>query len=282
MKSVVITGVSSGIGQGAAKVLSEAGVQVFGAVRRQADADRLKQALGERFTPLLFDVTDAPAIKAAAETVGAALGGEPLFGLVNNAGVAVAGPLMELPLDEIRHQMEVNLIGVVAVTQAFGPLLWAGRERGAKPGRIVNITSVGGKTALPFMAPYCASKFALEGLTESLRREMLLFGVEVIAIAPGMVQTEMTAKGAETDLTPYEGGPYAGALAKIRAFMTPGSRPTLKPEDLGRAIQEALTAPRPKVRYTIAPDPVQTFLMEHLPKRVIDRMVGRQLGLLPG
>jgi hypothetical protein len=282
MKSVVITGVSSGIGEGAAKVLTEAGFRVFGAVRRQADADRLKQALGERFEPLLFDVTDEGAVKAAAERVGAALAGEPLFGLVNNAGIAVAGPLMELPLDEFRRQLEVNLVGVVAVTQAFGPLLWGGRGRGARPGRIVNITSVGGKTALPFMAPYCASKFALEGLTESLRREMLLYGVEVIAIAPGMVRTEMTVKGSELDLTPFETSPYIESLKKIRAFMTPGGRPTLTPEQLGRAIQLALTTPRPKVRYTIAPDAVQTFLIEHLPKRVIDRLLGRQLGLLPG
>jgi NAD(P)-dependent dehydrogenase (short-subunit alcohol dehydrogenase family) len=282
MKSVVITGVSSGIGQGAARVLVAEGFRVFGSVRRPDDADRLKQDLGERFTPLLFDVTDAAAIEAAAATVRAALDGEPLFGLVNNAGVAVAGPLMSLPLDELRRQLEVNLVGVAAVIQAFGPLLWTGRESGARPGRMVNVTSVGGKSALPFMAPYCASKFALEGLTESLRREMLLFGVDVIAIAPGMVQTEMTAKGSELDLTPYAGGPYVTGLERLRAAMTPGgARPTLKPEQLGRAIHTALTTPRPKVRYTVAPDPVQTFLIEHLPKRLVDRLVGRQLGLLP-
>lgn len=279
MKSVVITGVSTGIGQGAARVLTRSGFQVFGSVRRQADADRLKQELGEAFTPLLFDVTDQDAISRAAALVREALGDEPLFGLVNNAGIAVAGPLLETPLDELRRQMEINLVGVVAVCQAFAPLLWTGREAGKAPGRLINITSVGGKTALPFMAPYCASKFALEGLTESLRREMLLFGVDVIAIAPGMVQTEMTAKGAATDLSPYEAGPYAKALEKVRAFMTPGGRATLQPDRLGEAIRLALTTRQPKTRYTIAPDPVQTFMLEHLPKRLIDRMVGRQLGL---
>jgi NAD(P)-dependent dehydrogenase (short-subunit alcohol dehydrogenase family) len=281
MKSVVITGVSSGIGQGAARVLAAEGYRVFGSVRRQADADRLRQELGERFVPVLFDVTDATAVKAGAEQVRAALGGEPLFGLVNNAGVAVAGPLLELPLDELRRQLEVNLVGVVACLQAFAPMLWQGVAAGQKPGRIVNITSVGGKTALPFLSPYVASKFALEGVSESLRREMLLFGVEVIVIAPGFVSTEMTVKGAETDLTPYDGTPYAAALAKVRSFMTPGERSSLTPERLGRAILHALTTPRPAVRYTVAPNPLQTFLIEHLPKRLVDTMIGGQLGLKP-
>jgi NAD(P)-dependent dehydrogenase (short-subunit alcohol dehydrogenase family) len=279
MKSVVVTGVSSGIGQGAARVLVQEGHCVFGSVRRQADADRLRQELGERFVPLLFDVTDAAAVKAGAEQVRTALGGEPLFGLVNNAGVAVAGPLLELPLDELRRQLEVNLIGVVACLQAFAPMLWQGVAAGEKPGRIVNITSVGGKTALPFLSPYVASKFALEGVSESLRREMRLFGVEVIVIAPGFVSTEMTVKGAATDLTPYDGTPYAAALARVRSFMTPGEGAALPPERLGRAILRALTTARPAVRYTVAPNPLQTFLIEHLPKRLVDGMIGGQLGL---
>lgn len=282
MKSVVITGVSTGIGQGAARVLAQAGYRVFGSVRRQIDADRLKQELGEGFAPLIFDVTDTAAVNSAAEEVRAALGGEPLFGLVNNAGVAVAGPLLDLPLDELRRQMEVNLVGVVAMLQAFAPLLWQGVTRPAKPGRIINITSVGGKTGLPFLAPYAASKFALEGLTESLRREMMLFDVPVIAIAPGMVATEMTTKGAETDLTAYDGTAYGPALAKLRAFMTPdAARGALKPERLGRAILDALTTPRPRARYTVASNPLQTFLIEALPKRFTDGMIAAQLGLKP-
>jgi NAD(P)-dependent dehydrogenase (short-subunit alcohol dehydrogenase family) len=255
--------------------------RVFGSVRRQADADRLRQEMGERFTPLLFDVTDGEAVKAGAEQVRAALAGEPLLGLVNNAGVAVAGPVLELPLDELRHQLEVNLVGVVACLQAFAPLLWQGVTAGQKPGRVVNVTSVGGKTALPFLSPYVASKFALEGLSESLRRELMLFGVEVIVIAPGFVSTEMTVKGAEYDLSRYDGTPYAAPLAKVRSFMTPGGRAALSPERLGRAIFHALTAPKPKVRYTVSPNPLQTFLIEHLPKRMVDGMLGGQLGLRP-
>jgi NAD(P)-dependent dehydrogenase (short-subunit alcohol dehydrogenase family) len=279
MNSVVITGVSSGIGLGASRVLVREGYRVFGSVRRRADADRLRQELGERFTPLLFDVTDGDAVKAAAEEVRAALDGQPLFGLVNNAGIAVAGPLMDLPLDEFRRQIEVNLTGVVATLQAFGPMLWQGVVPPDRPGRIVNVTSVGGKSGMPFLAPYVASKFGLEGLTESLRREMMVFGVEVIAIAPGFVSTEMTVKGAQTDLTPYAASPYATALAKMVKFMTPGEGAALSPERLGRAILKALTTPRPAVRYTVAPDPVQTFVIEHLPKRLVDRLLAGQLGL---
>ena len=280
MKSVVITGVSSGIGLGAARVLAKAGYRVFGSVRKQADADRVKQALGDAFTPLLFDVTDQSAVAAAAATVRDALAGEPLFGLVNNAGIAVGGPLLELPLDDIRHQMEVNLIGLVGVSQAFAPLLWTGKEQGKAPGRIVMISSVGGRSALPFMAAYSASKFALEGLSEALRREMLLFGVKVIVIAPGMVLTEMAGKGAATDITPYKDGPYFAGLQKVLSFFNQPSS-ALKPDQLGEAILRALTTAKPKVRYTVAPNPLQTLMIETLPKSVTDQMIGRMLGLLP-
>jgi len=279
MKSVVITGVSSGIGLGAARVLTAAGYRVFGSVRKQADADKLKSEMGERFTPLLFDVTDQAAVATAAARVRVELAGEPLFGLVNNAGVAVAGPLLELPLEEIRRQLEVNLIGLIGVTQAFAPLLWAGGAGEAR-GRIVNISSVGGKSALPFLAPYNASKFALEGVSESLRREMLLFGVKVVVIAPGMVTTEMAGKGAQTDIAPYKDGPYYPGLQKVLAFFTQPSA-ALKPEQLGQAILKALTVANPKVRYTVAPDPLQTFLIEALPKSLTDRMIAGMLGLKP-
>lgn len=193
-KSVVVTGVSTGIGWGAVKVLVGKGFHVFGSVRKQADADRLKAEFGEAFTPLLFDVTDEAAVRAGARQVEAALGGAPLAGLVNNAGIAVAGPVLYLSIDEWRQQLEVNLTGVVIATQAFAPLLGAGGARVASPGRIVNISSVGGRNANPFMAPYCTTKFGLEGLSESLRREMLPFGVDVVVVAPGAVATPIWDK----------------------------------------------------------------------------------------
>jgi len=185
MKSVVVTGSSTGIGWGIAKVLIGKGFRVFGSVRKAEDGERLRKEFGPNFVPLYFDVTDAAAVAKGADQVAAALGGEMLSGLVNNAGIAVAGPLLYVKIDEFRHQIEVNLTGQLIVTQAFAPLLGADRSRKGEPGRIVMISSVGGKNASPFVGPYNASKFALEGLSESLRRELMLFGIDVIIVAPG-------------------------------------------------------------------------------------------------
>jgi NAD(P)-dependent dehydrogenase (short-subunit alcohol dehydrogenase family) len=281
MKSIVITGVSTGIGWGAAKVALAKGFRVFGSVRKAADAERLQAEFGPNFTPLIFDITDEAAVGAAAGQVRAALGGETLSGLVNNAGVAVAGPLLHLPIEEFRHQIEVNLTGVVIVTQAFAPLLGADRDLKGPPGRIVNISSVGGRNATPFMAPYNASKFGLEGLSESLRRELLIFGVDVIVVAPGAVATAIWGKAEEVDVSGYANTPFAPALDRIRAYMLGLGAKGLKPEVLGEAILLALTTPRPKVRYTVTPDPVEDLVVRLMPKRMMDRMMGGRLGLTP-
>jgi NAD(P)-dependent dehydrogenase (short-subunit alcohol dehydrogenase family) len=280
MKSIVVTGVSSGIGWGAAKVLIKKGFRVFGSVRSQADADRLSQEFGAKFSPLIFDVTDVAAVRAAADSVRQALHGETLFGLVNNAGVAVAGPLLHLPIEEFRRQIEINLIGVVAVTQAFAPLLGAEPGLTGSPGRIVNISSVGGTSATPFLSPYNASKFALEGLSESLRRELLLFGIDVIVIGPGAVATPIWGKAGQTDTSAYAATPYGPALDRVRKFMTDVGGRGLKPERLGRLIYDALILDHPKVRYTLTPEPLRNWLVNHLPKRTVDRMIGKRLGLL--
>jgi NAD(P)-dependent dehydrogenase (short-subunit alcohol dehydrogenase family) len=281
MRSVVVTGTSTGIGWGAAKVLLADGFRVFGSVRKAADAQRLTAEFGENFVPLLFDVTDEAAVYAAAAQVRAALAGETLAGLVNNAGISVPGPLLELPIEDFRRQFDVNLIGVVMVTQAFAPLLGADRELRGLPGRIVNISSVGGRTATPFLAPYNASKFALEGLSESLRRELLLFGIDVIVVGPGAVVTAIWDKAEQLDLSPYLETPYGPALAKLRDYMLTLGKKGLPPERLGEVIAQALTAPRPKTRYAVTPRPLEDFLARALPKRALDRLIGRRLGLLP-
>jgi NAD(P)-dependent dehydrogenase (short-subunit alcohol dehydrogenase family) len=281
MRSVVVTGTSTGIGWGTAKVLIAHGFRVFGSVRKTADAERLAAEFGERFVPLLFDVTDEGAVKAAAAQVRAELAGEKLVGLVNNAGVAVAGPLLELPIAEFRHQIEINLIGVVITTQAFAPLVGTDRALNGDPGRIVNISSVGGKNAVPFLAPYAASKFALEGLSESLRRELLPFGVDVIVIAPGAVATAIWSKAEQVDITPYLNTPYAAPLERVRAYSLSLAKIGLPPERIGEAVLHALTTAKPKVRTTVTPRPFQDFLVRALPKRVVDRMIGGRLGLLP-
>ncbi len=164
MQSVVVTGVSTGIGWGTTKVLIQKGFRVFGSVRKSSDAERLSKEFGENFVPLIFDVTDEPAVQAAAQKVREQLNGETLFGLVNNAGIAVPGPLLFLPTDDFRHQLEVNLVSVLIVTKAFAPLLGSDRSLHGKPGRIINISSVGGKIGAPFLGAYAASKHGLEGI----------------------------------------------------------------------------------------------------------------------
>ena len=281
MKSIVITGVSTGIGWGAAKVAIRKGFRVFGSVRKAADAERLSAEFGPNFTPLIFDVTDEAAVAQAAAQVRAALAGETLFGLVNNAGVAVAGPLLHLPIEEFRQQIEINLTGAVIVTQAFAPLLGADKDLKGPPGRIVNISSVGGRNGTPFLAPYNASKFALEGLSEALRRELMVFGIDVIVIAPGAVATAIWGKAEQVDVTPYRNTVFAPALDGMRAYMLANGGKGLKPEALGEAILHALTTPKPKVRYTVAPDPITEFMISHLPRRTVDRMMAGRLGLSP-
>ena len=281
-KSVVVTGVSTGIGWGAVKVLVARGFHVFGSVRKQADGDRLKAEFGDAFTPLLFDVTDEAAVRAGARQVEAALAGQTLAGLVNNAGIAVAGPLLHLPVEDFRNQMEVNVTAMVTVIQAFAPLLGAESPARKDPGRIVNISSVGGKTANPFMGPYCASKFAVEGLSESLRRELLPFGVDVVIIAPGAVATPIWSKAEDLEIKAYANTVYAGPLARLQAYMQGLGASGLPPERIGEAIHTALTTAKPKVRYTISPDPFQVFMSENvLSKRGLDGIVGKRLGLLP-
>jgi NAD(P)-dependent dehydrogenase (short-subunit alcohol dehydrogenase family) len=281
MRSVVVTGTSTGIGWGTAKILIANGFRVFGSVRKVADAERLAAEFGPNFVPLLFDVTDEAAVRAAAAQVHAELSGQMLFGLVNNAGVAVFGPLLELPTEDFRRQIDTNLIGVVITTKAFAPLLGTDRQLSGKPGRIVNISSVGGRVAIPFGAPYNASKFAVEGLSESLRRELLIFGIDVIVIGPGSVATAIWEKGLQVDTTPYLNTPYAKPLENLRALALEEASRGLPPERLGKAVMHALTATRPKVRYSVSPQPLQDWLALNLPKRLVDRFVGRQLGLIP-
>src|SRR5712672_3858110 len=220
MQSVVITGASTGIGWATAKMLLDRGFRVFGSVRKQADADRLKSQFGANFTPLVFGVTDEAAVLAAAREVRSALEGETLAGLVNNAGIAVAGPVLGLSADEFRRQMDVNVIGPIIATQAFGPLLGADRSLTGPPGRIVMISSVAGRNGNPLSPAYSASKHAIEGLSDSLRRELMLFGIDVIIVAPGPVKTPIWSKGQQAvDTSRYQNSPYLPALQKVGAYM---------------------------------------------------------------
>lgn len=281
MRSVVITGASTGIGWAAAKLLLDRGFRVFGSVRKQADADRLRVEFGANFTPLRFDVTDEAAVLAAAREVRSQLSGETLAGLVNNAGIAVAGPVLELAADEFRRQMEVNVIGPVIATQAFGPLLGADPSLKGPKGRVVMISSVSGKNGVPMTSAYAASKHAIEGLSESLRRELMLFGIDVIIIAPGAVKTPIWSKAEEVDISGYKNSPFFPALQKVRAYMLQLGSIGLPAEKIAAKIFDALTLPNPKVRYSIVPDPLQVLAAALLPKRTVDKIIARRLGLTP-
>ena len=279
-RSVVVTGVSTGIGHGITRVLVRQGVHVFGSVRRKEDAARLSAEFKEGFTPLLFDVTDTRAIAAAADIVKKRLSSHTLLGLVNNAGISVFGPLMHITLEELRRQLEVNLVSVLGVTQAFVPLLGADRSLKGGPGRIVNMGSVGGKIAAPFLGPYAASKFALEGLSESLRRELMLFGIDVIVIGPGVVATPIWDKAEREDTSRFEKTEYAAPLRRFGDWFLKEGRKGCPPERVGEAVWQALSSARPKVRYAVVPHAFRAWVIPRLlPKRVVDRVIGRSVGL---
>jgi NAD(P)-dependent dehydrogenase (short-subunit alcohol dehydrogenase family) len=279
MRSVVVTGVSTGIGWGITKVLIQHGIRVFGSVRRQEDAERLSKEFGEAFVPLLFDITDEAGVRKAAGQVRKQLNGETLFGLVNNAGVAVPAPLMHQPINDFRHQIEVNLVGALIVTQAFIPLLGSDPSLRGTPGRIINISSVGGKNGAPFLGAYSASKHGLEGLSESLRRELMLYGIDVIIIGPGSVATPIWDKAEAVNLSTNEGSDYIEAARRLKKFMIEDSRRGYPPEKVGEVVFHALTTRKPRVRYAVVPgNLVSRILPGFLPKRLLDRVIANNLG----
>jgi NAD(P)-dependent dehydrogenase (short-subunit alcohol dehydrogenase family) len=279
MKSVVVTGASSGIGRSCVQVLSACGFRVFGSVRRQEDANRLSSEFGANFSPLIFDVTDEAAVVAAAKQTKAELNGETLFGLVNNAGISVPGPLLYLKMEDFRRQIEVSLTGQLVVTQAFAPLLGIDRTLKGAPGRIVMISSFSAKNAFPFAGAYSAAKFGLEGMSESLRRELMIFGVEVIIVAPGDVVTPIWDKADSVDVSRYDNTAYASVLARVKSYFISLGKNGLPPERIGEAVKNALSVRRPKTRYTVTPNPIQTFMLAALPKRTVDAMIANRLGL---
>jgi NAD(P)-dependent dehydrogenase (short-subunit alcohol dehydrogenase family) len=279
MQSVVVTGVSTGIGWGITKVLIQHGFRVFGSVRKEKDAGRLKNEFGRAFISLIFDVTDEIGVQTAAQQVREQLNGEVLFGLVNNAGIAVPGPLMHQSIANFREQMEVNLIGQLIVTQAFLPLLGTDRFLKGKPGRIINMSSVAGRNGNPFLGAYAASKHALEGLSESLRRELMLYGIDVIIVGPGVVATPIWDKANRVDLSMYQNTDYIDSAKGFQKYAVKLGEKGYPPEKVGEVVMHALTTARPRVRYAVVPgNPIIKFMERLLPKRVIDRIITKNLG----
>jgi NAD(P)-dependent dehydrogenase (short-subunit alcohol dehydrogenase family) len=270
--TVLVTGASTGIGEATVVHLKELGFDAVGAVRKDEDAERL-EARGIRTARI--DVTDAGQIESARDELGNAA----LAGLVNNAGIAVAAPLEFLPVDRLREQLEINLIGQMAVTQAFLPAL----RRGA--GRIVMVSSIGGRVALPLVSAYNASKFGLEGMSDSLRRELRSQGVDVVLVEPGGVKTpiwnkaEALAEDMLEDVPPEAERLYGKLIEAVRAGTQRIARETgSEPSEVAEAIGEALTATRPRARYVVGRDAKTRAVMSRvLPDRVMDRLIARAL-----
>ena len=282
MKSVVVTGVSTGIGRAAAAVLVRQGWRVFGSVRRDADGAELQRQHGDAFVPLVFDVEDEEAIEVAVGRVRSALGGETLRGLVNNAGSSFSSPLLLQSVADFRKQMSINLVGMFAVTRAFAPLLGADPDLRGPKGRIVNISSVGGKMGPPFLGAYAAAKHGVEGFSESLRRELLLLGIDVVVVGPGSVKTAVWDKAEAMPLDHLAGTIWEKPFKAFQAYMIKGGRAGMEAEEIGKIIAAALTVARPRTRYAAVKGALlNVTLPSMLPPRIVDRLIGRQVGLLP-
>lgn len=278
--AVVITGASTGIGEACALRADELGFAVFAGVRKEADGESLQRKGSDRLTPVFIDVTDDASIASAAGTVAKAVGDAGLAGLVNNAGINIPGALEFLPIADLRRQLEVNVIGQIAVTQAFLALLRKGC------GRIINIGSINGKLAAPFVGPYCASKFAMEALTDSLRMELRPWRISVSIVEPGFIATPIwdKSKAAEAELfknMPQEGHDlYAEALAAMREVFDKATKEATPPAAVARAVAHALTARTPKTRYVVGRNARRvTALARLVPDRIRDWLVMREVGL---
>ncbi len=281
MKAVVVTGASTGIGEASVKMLIKKGFTVFAAVRNEADAAKIAAQHNGAAEALLFDVTDEPAVAAAAKKVEEKLAGATLTGLVNNAGFSAPAPLLHMPLDDFRRQLAVNVTGQLAVIQAFAPLLGAGARRASSPGRIVNMSSVAGRFATPMMGAYCASKFALEGLSDALRRELMIYGVDVILIEPGAIATPIWEKSA-ADLSRYSDTDYGPVARRAVEWAQEMRRNAPPPEKVAEAVLRALTARRPPVRIPVVEHRFTGYTLPHLlPARLLDWLTARRLGLKP-
>lgn len=270
--AVLVTGASTGIGYACVETLAKAGFIVYAGVRGESDAKRVSELHGN-VQPVLLDVTIGAQIAAAAQTIRA--GGVPLRGVVNNAGIAVAGPLEYLPVDAFRRQFEINLFGALAVTQAMLPLL-----RAARDARIIFMSSVSGQIAPPFVGPYASSKFALEALADALRMELSAFGVGVSVVQPGNVRTPIWQKGRDAKDALVASMPqealthYGDAVEALVRVTEREERTGIEPPVVAQAVLHALTAAKPKARYPVGNPPAwQRRLASLLPERVRDRMV---------
>lgn len=272
---VLITGASKGIGAACALQLDQLGFHVFAGVRRAVDGEALQKQASSRLQPILLDVTDQVNIAAAAATIRETVGDIGLYGLVNNAGVAVIGPLEVVPLAEVEQQFHVNVYGPLAVTQTMlDPLRQA-------QGRIVNISSISGRIAFPFSGAYAASKFALEALSDAFRRELAPWQVQVALIEPGVIDTPIwdasIARGERlfAEMTPRHRELYGASMEAQHAYAVRAKTRGIPPEEVAKAVAHALTARRARTRYLVGADARMGALIARLPARVVDMLIER-------
>jgi NAD(P)-dependent dehydrogenase (short-subunit alcohol dehydrogenase family) len=277
--AVLVTGASTGIGRATALHLETLGFDVFAGVRREEDGERVAADSSGRCVPVLCDITDQAAIDAVAQRLTGGLGDAGLHGLVNNAGIAQPAPIEIIPIDDFRNQLEVNLVGQVAVTQAMLPLLRRGH------GRIVNVSSVGGRVASPALGAYSASKFAIEALSDALRKELHPWGIQVSVIEPGAISTEIWRRGGEAADTTLDRVPaekralYTELVTAVRKMARRMDEQGLQPQKVAERIGHALTARRPRTRYVVGTDArIQIALASALPDRAFDAVTRRLLG----
>ena len=281
MLSVVITGSSTGIGYQISKTLIANGYRVFGSVRNNKDATRVSSELGSNFVPLLFDVTNEDAVKASVKQVGDLLENQTLAGLINNAGIAVFGAVQNLTAEEFKYQFDVNLLGVFHCTQAYMDLLGADKSRNGEPGKIINISSISGELGMPFMAAYNMSKFGLEGFSESLRRELMLFGIDVVVVAPGPVKTPIWTKVDKIGMIKrYDNSAFRKVFSKMLHFTDVLEKTGVSPEVIADRVMSILAKKNTKTRYRIDAQRFQNMLLTMLPRRMADKMIAKQMGLI--
>ena len=281
MKHIVITGSASGIGYETTRYLIDQGYFVFGNVINQLQAEKLNTEFGsEQFYPLVFDVTDEAAIEMAVDLVRQKLRGNLLCGLINNAGIAIPGPLLHIDPEDLRLQFEVNVFGVLNVTRAFLPLLGGGKDCAGSPGRIINVSSLAGIIASPFTALYSASKYALEAISDGLRRELFIYNIDVISVLPGAVNTPIweTARSCKNA---YEHTDYAPYFAKINKKLDNTIRQSVEPIQVAKAVYKGLSKTRPKTRYIVDKYPWTVKLVhKFMPDRWLDALMIRGLNKL--
>ena len=278
--AVVVTGASTGIGRATALFLDEKGYRVFAGVRKAADAESLAKEASDRLTPITIDVTEERSISSAKEEVERAVGEDGLVGLVNNAGIGRGGPIEVMPIDDFRINLEVNVVGQVAVTQAFLPLIRQGS------GTVVFIASIGGRIASPFLSPYAASKFAIEAVGEALRRELKPWDIDVAVIEPGSISTEIWNKASETaedrvgQMSPSARRLYGKQMARYGEVIEETAKRGIPPSKVAKVIHKAIRSDKPKHRYLVGTDAkIAARLNGALPDRTFDRMLHRQLKL---